>query len=293
MHVLVTGGTGLVGRPLRKALAAAGHAVTIVSRNPARVPARAVGWDGLDAVMPEVDAVVNLAGESIASGRWTARRKAAIRTSRVESTRALVLAMGRSARRPQVLVSASAVGFYGPRGDEELDESAVSGEGFLASVCRAWEREAVAAEALGVRIVLLRLGMVLAPDGGALGRMLTPFRAGLGGPLGGGRQWMSWVHVDDVVGLVLVALQNDQLVGAVNATAPHPVTNRDFTKALGRIVRRPAILPAPGLALRLVLGEMASLLLTGQRVLPAAATEAGYAFRHPEVGGALAACVDG
>jgi uncharacterized protein (TIGR01777 family) len=256
-----------------------------------RVPARAVGWDDLDAIMPEVDAVVNLAGASVADGRWTARRKAAIRRSRVEGTRSLVLAMGRAARKPQVLVSASAVGVYGSQGDEPLDETAPSGAGFLASVCRAWESEASAATALGVRVVLLRLGVVLARGGGALGRMLIPFRAGVGGPLGSGRQWMSWVHVDDVVGLVLAALQNETLAGPVNATAPHPVTNRDFTKALGHAVERPAFLPVPGLVLRLVLGEMASMLLTGQRVLPAAASEAGYEFRFPEIGGALAACV--
>jgi hypothetical protein len=291
MHVLVTGGTGLVGRPLRKALAAAGHAVTVVSREPMRVPARAVGWDDLDAIMPEVDAVVNLAGASIADGRWTAKRKTAIRRSRVEGTRSLVLAMGRAARKPQVLVSASAVGVYGPQGDEPVDETAPSGAGFLASVCRAWESEASAATALGVRVVLLRLGVVLAPGGGALGRMLIPFRAGVGGRLGSGRQWMSWVHVDDVVGLVLAALQTEALAGPVNATAPHPVTNRDFTKALGRAVERPAFLPVPGLVLRLALGEMASMLLTGQRVLPAAATDAGYTFQFPEIDGALAACV--
>jgi len=291
MHVLVTGGTGLVGRPLSKALAAAGHAVTVVSRAPMRVAGRAVGWDELDVIMPEVDAVVNLAGASIADGRWTAARKERIRTSRVQGTRALVLAMERSARTPHVLVSASAVGVYGPRGDEELDESAASGAGFLASVCRAWEREASAAEALGARVVLLRLGVVLAPHGGALGRMLIPFRACVGGPLGSGRQWMSWVHVDDVVGLVLAALQNADLVGPVNATAPSPVTNRDFTKALGRAVQRPAVLPVPGFALRLALGEMASMLLTGQRVLPAAATKAGYEFGFAEIAPALTACV--
>jgi uncharacterized protein (TIGR01777 family) len=292
MHVLVTGGTGLVGRSLRKALAAAGHSVTVVSREPMRVPGRAVGWDDLDAIMPEVDAVVNLAGASIADGRWTAKRKAAIRRSRVQGTRALVLAMERSARKPQVFVSASAVGFYGPHDDEELDETAANGEGFLASVCRAWEREASAAETAGVRVVLLRLGVVLAPQGGALGRMLIPFRACVGGVLGSGRQWMSWVHVDDVVGLVLMALQTEELVGPVNATAPNPVTNRDFTKALGRVLERPAVLPVPGMALRLVLGEMASMLLTGQRVVPTAAAEAGYEFRHPEIAGALAACVE-
>jgi uncharacterized protein len=291
MRVLVSGGTGLVGRPACDALRAAGHAVTIVSREPGRVPARAIGWDGLRAAMPETDAIVNLAGESIASGRWTAARKAAMRSSRVEATRALVDAVAAASARPKVLVNASAIGYYGAHGDEPLDETAAPGADFLARVCVEWEAEARRAEALGLRVVLLRLGVVLAPDGGALSAMLLPFRAGLGGAIGGGRQWMSWVHRDDVVGLLREAVGNAEYAGPVNATSPNPVTNRDFTRALGRALHRPTVLPVPGIGLRLLLGEMATMLLTGQRVLPKAAERLGYAWQQPELPAALERCV--
>lgn len=293
MRVLVTGGTGLVGKTLCDALRGAGHAVTVVSREPGRVPGRSVGWDGVQAVMPETDAIVNLAGESIADGRWTTARKAAIRESRIEATRALVRAVEASTPRPTVLINASAIGWYGPRGDEPLDETARPGDDFLARVCRDWEVEALRAEPLGLRVVRLRLGVVLAPNGGALATMLVPFRACLGGPIGGGGQWMSWIHRDDVVGLALAALGSDAYTGAVNATAPNPVTNRDFAHALGRVLGRPAVLPLPGFALRVVLGEMATMLLTGQRVLPAVAERNGYAWRQPELAAALAACLAG
>jgi uncharacterized protein (TIGR01777 family) len=292
MRVLVTGGTGLVGKPACDALRAAGHAVTVVSRDPGRVPARAVGWDALGTVMSETDAVVNLAGESIAAGRWTATRKAAIRRSRVEGTRALVEAMAAADPRPGVLVSASAIGYYGDRGPVALDESAGPGDDFLARVCVAWEAEAQRAEDLGVRVVRLRIGVVLAPDGGALSAMLLPFRAGLGGPLGGGSQWMSWVYRGDVVGLIRDAVSNDGYAGAVNATAPNPVTNKDFVRALGRALHRPAVLPVPAVGLRLALGEMATLLLASQRVLPTVAQRLGYAWQEPELPAALARCLD-
>ena len=291
MRVLVTGGTGLVGRPACDALRAAGHAVTIVSREPGRVPARAIGWDGLRTAIPETDAIVNLAGESIASGRWTAARKAAIRSSRVEATRALVDAAAAASPRPKVLVNASGVGYYGAHGDEPLDETAAAGTDFLARLCVEWEAEARRAEALGVRVVVVRLGVVLAPDGGALSAMLLPFRAGLGGPIGGGRQWMSWVHRDDVVGLLREAVGNAEYAGPVNATSPNPVTNRDFTRALGRVLHRPTVLPVPGIGLRLLMGEMATMLLTGQRVLPKVAERLGYAWQQPELPEALERCV--
>jgi len=291
MRVLVTGGTGLVGKPTCDALRAAGHAVTIVSREPGRVPSRAVGWDALRAVMPETDVIVNLAGDPIAGGRWTDARKAMIRRSRIEGTRALVDAIAAVDPRPKVLVSASAVGYYGDRGDTPLDETAGPGAGFLARVCVEWEAEARRAETLGLRVVLVRLGIVLAPDGGALSAMLLPFRAGLGGPLGGGRQWMSWVHRDDVVGLLRDAVAKDAYAGPVNATSPHPVTNKDFTKALGHALHRPSILPVPGFGLRLLVGEMASMLLGGQRVLPGVAEHVGYTWRQPELPAALETCV--
>ena len=291
MRVLVTGGTGLVGRPACDALRAAGHAVTIVSREPGRVPARAIGWDGLRAAMPETDAIVNLAGESVAGGRWTAARKAAIRRSRVEATRALVDAAAAASPRPKVLVNASAVGYYGAHGDEPLDETAAAGTDFQARLCVEWEAEARRAEALGVRVVVVRLGVVLAPDGGALSALLLPFRAGLGGPIGGGRQWISWVHRDDVVGLLREAVGNTEYAGPVNATSPNPVTNRDFARALGRALHRPTVLPVPGIGLRLLMGEMATMLLTGQRVLPKVAERRGYAWQQPELPAALERCV--
>jgi len=291
MRVLVTGGTGLVGRPACDALRAAGHAVTIVSREPGRVPARAIGWDGLRTAIPETDAIVNLAGESIASGRWTAARKAAIRSSRVEATRALVDAAAAASPRPKVLVNASGVGYYGAHGDEPLDETAAAGTDFLARLCVEWEAEARRAEALGVRVVVVRLGVVLAPDGGALSAMLLPFRAGLGGAIGGGRQWISWVHRDDVVGLLREAVGNTEYAGPVNATSPNPVTNRDFARALGRALHRPTVLPVPGIGLRLLMGEMATMLLTGQRVLPKVAERLGYAWQQPELPEALERCV--
>jgi uncharacterized protein len=291
MRVLVTGGTGLVGNPACHALRAAGHAVTVVSREPGRVPARAIGWDGLRAAMPETDAIVNLAGDPIAGGRWTAARKQEIRRSRIEATRALVEAIAAAEPRPGVLVNASAVGYYGDRGDAPLDENAAPGHDFLARVCVDWEGEARRAETLGVRVVRLRFGIVLAPDGGALSAMLLPFRAGVGGRLGSGRQWVSWIYRDDVVGLIRDALANDAYAGAVNVTSPNPVTNADFTRALGRAVRRPTLLPVPGLALRLALGEMATMLLEGQRVLPAVAQRVGYAWHQPELPAALELCV--
>jgi hypothetical protein len=237
--------------------------------------------------MPETDAIVNLAGESLAAGRWTAERKAEIRRSRIEGTRAIVNAITTADPRPKVLVNASAVGYYGDRGDEPLDETSRPGTGFLARVCVEWEAEARRAEALGVRVVLLRTGVVIAPDGGAVSAMLLPFRAALGGRLGSGRQWISWVHRDDVIGLIRDVVAKEEYAGAVNATSPNPVTNRDFTRALARAVHRPAVLPVPGIALRLLFGEMATTLLTGQRVLPRVAERTGYQWREPELPAAL------
>lgn len=291
MQVLVTGGTGLVGSRLVRRLAADGHGVTIVSREPGRAPFRAVGWDGLDDVIGEIDAVVNLAGEPIAAGRWTEARKREIRASRIDATRVVVRAMRDREPRPKVLVNASATGYYGDRGDEELDETAPAAtDRFTATLCKAWEVEALAAEALGVRVVRLRTGIVLAPGGGAMARILVPFRACLGGRLGSGRQWMPWIHVDDVVGIVAAAIAGEEWVGPVNAAAPNPVRNADFTTTLARVVQRPAVLPVPAFALRLALGELATILLDSQRTVPAAALARGYAFRYPQLAPALETC---
>jgi uncharacterized protein (TIGR01777 family) len=289
MRVLVTGGTGFIGAPLCRALRGAGHSVTVVTRDTAHAEGPAVGWDGVANAVAWSDAVVNLAGEPIAGRRWSTARKQRIRDSRVQATQDLVDAVAAASTRPQVLVSASAVGYYGPHGDEPLDETAGPGTGFLAQVCQAWEQEAERAEQRGMRVVRLRIGVVLAADGGALAQMVPLFRAFLGGRLGGGRQWMSWIHRDDVTGLIVDALADTRYTGAVNATAPTPVTNRDFTRALGRVLARPTVLPAPACALRLALGEMADMLLTGQRVLPAAAERLGYRFRYRDLEPALRA----
>lgn len=289
MRVLVAGGTGFVGEPLCQALRAEGHKVLVVSRDPSHVGQRAISWDAVPAAVNDVDAIVNLAGEPLAAHRWGGAQKMRIIESRVSATRALVDAVGTAQSRPGVLVNASAVGFYGPHGDETLDETSGPGTGFLSKVCQAWEGEALRAEALGIRVVRLRLGIVLAADGGALAQMLPPFRRFVGGPLGDGKQWMSWIHRDDVTGLVLDTLAKDAYRGAVNATAPQPVTNRDFSQALGAALARPAILRAPAFALRLALGEMAEMLLTGQRVIPAVAQRLGYRFRYPQLTAALRA----
>jgi uncharacterized protein (TIGR01777 family) len=296
MIVAITGSSGLVGSALVHALEADGHLIRPVVRRAPRQGANEIRWDpdqGMieAAEFANVDGVVHLAGENIAAHRWTESFKQKILTSRVCSTKLLCDTLAGLASKPTILVSASAVGYYGAHGDEPLDESAGPGTDFLAEVCRAWEAEAVAAEPLGLRVVRLRLGVVLAGDGGALTRMLPPFRAFVGGPLGDGRQWMSWIHRDDVTGLVIDALERDTYRGAVNATAPEPATNAEFTRALGRAVSRPTVLRAPARVLRFVLGEMADVLLTGQRVLPRVAERLAYSWRYPELGAALRASV--
>jgi uncharacterized protein (TIGR01777 family) len=298
MRVLLTGGSGFIGRHLSEILRRRGDDVTVLTRNAAKTGAgmtvsRVAVWDPLSGPAPleqisSEDAVVNLLGESIAGGRWSARRKQRIRESRIVGTRNLVEGIARSARRPKVLVSGSAIGYYGPRGDEEIDESASAGGDFLSEVSRAWEDEARRAESLGVRVVLLRTGIVLGAKGGALASMLTPFKLGLGGPIGTGSQWMSWIHLDDLCGLIVHALQEPSLSGPLNGTAPFPVRQREFAKTLGAVLNRPAFLPVPALALRILLGEMAGpLLLSGQKVMPNAAQRTGYRFKHPTLEDAL------
>ena len=291
--VLVTGGTGLIGRRLCADLIAAGHRVTVVTRDKRKLrdvegPVAAV--DRLDQLDPELcfDAVVNLAGEPVANGRWTPEKKREIRRSRLETTRDAVAFIARAKTRPAVLVSASALGYYGFGADTPFDEDSEPRPSFGQELCGAWEAEALEAEKLGVQVCCLRIGLVLAAEGGALGSMLLPFELGLGGPIGRGRQWMSWIHMDDMVGLILRALADERFRGPVNATAPNPVRNRDFARTLGRVLRRPAVLPLPSRALRFALGEMAEeLLLGGQCILPKRAQELGYRFRHPELEGAL------
>jgi uncharacterized protein (TIGR01777 family) len=291
MNITITGASGAIGRRLLKALA--GHSIHVLSRHAGtNLPpgVRLSVWSATSgpppaAALTEADAVVHLAGEPVAQ-RWNAEVKERIRATRVAGTRNLVSAFTAMERRPSVLVSASAIGIYGDRGDEVLDEHAAPGSGFLPEVCTAWEREAAAAEALGIRVVCLRIGIVLMTHGGALARMLPPFRAGLGGPLGSGRQWMSWIHIDDLVSLIRFAVEG-QLRGAVNASAPEPVRNREFTRVLGSALGRPAFLPVPEFGLKLLFGEMSEVLLGSQRVLPAAAEGAGFQFAHPRLDDAL------
>jgi len=253
----------------------------------------ALRWDPVSGAIASpgpaiADAVVHLAGESIAGGRWTARKKQRIRESRVDATRRLTDTLTRLAKPPAVLVCASAIGYYGSRGDEVLSEESRPGTGFLADVGREWESASAAAIVRGIRVVNVRIGIVLSPAGGALAKMLTPFRLGLGGVIGGGAQWMSWIALDDVIGALRHALGTDALRGPVNAVAPAPVTNAEFTRTLGRVLRRPTLLPMPAFAARLALGEMADeLLLSSQRVLPARLLASGFAFRYPTLEGAL------
>lgn len=290
MKVVVTGGTGFLGSGLVAALRGEGHEVAVVTRDPARarVPAgvRAVSWSDLPAAVDGADAVANLAGETIAQ-RWTSSAKARIVESRAEAAGMVGTALAEAKHRPAVLLNASAVGFYGNRGDEELTEASVPGTGFLAETTEAWEEAARRAAPEGVRLVLLRTGIVLGEGGGALSKMLLPFRLGVGGPLGSGRQWMPWIHRADLLSLLVATLEDSRFEGPVNAVAPFPVTMKEFAATLGRVLHRPALLPAPAFAIRAAMGEMASLVLDGQKVLPAKASALGFRFRFERLEAAL------
>jgi uncharacterized protein (TIGR01777 family) len=296
MQAVITGATGLVGKQLVRRL----ENPVVLTRDPAKAErafgdrsVRAHRWDAEAEAAPAeafdgAEVVFHLAGEPVAEGRWTAAKKARIRDSRVVGTRHLVETLVKLPQPPRVLVSCSAVGFYGSRGEEVLTESASPGSDFLAEVCIGWEREAQQATERGIRVANPRVGIVLAKEGGALPRMLTPFRLGVGSPLGNGRQYMPWIHIADMVGLLLFCAEHESLAGPVNATAPNPVTNREFTKTLARAVHRPAILPpVPGFVLRAMLGEFGEVLLGSQRAVPRAALDAGYRFEYSELGPAL------
>ncbi len=295
MKITISGASGLIGRPLMKSLGNAGHSLHVLSRHAGmNVPAgvRVSAWDPVKSEAPadslrEADAVVHLAGETVAQ-RWTVEAKRRIRDSRVIGTRNLVQALAKLPQRPEALLCASGVGYYGSRGDEILEESSGPGTGYLADVCKTWEDEARGAEALGMRVVRVRIGIVLDPRGGALQSMLPPFRIGLGGRMGSGRQWMSWIHIQDLVELFRYAAERPAVRGVVNGTAPNPVVNADFTRALASVLRRPAIFPAPEFMMHLIFGEMASLLFESQRAIPKETEAAGFTFRFPQLPAALA-----
>ncbi|MEO6212265.1 MAG: TIGR01777 family oxidoreductase [Vicinamibacterales bacterium] len=315
MKIVIAGGTGFLGRPLAEMYAEEGHDVRVLTRSLPDGESRhdpgtgmpgvtRVGWapdaadedarplaeetrragQGWSATLEDADAVINLAGESLAARRWTPQRKAQLRTSRIVPTRAIARAIAAAAKPPRVLISASGVGYYGASGSEPKSEASPAGTDFLATLCADWEAEARRAEASGTRVVLLRTGVVIERSGGALTEMIPWFRCFVGGPIGSGRQYMSWIHRLDYVEMVRWIVDTPAVEGAVNASAPHPVTNRQFARALGRALRRPSLVSAPAFALKLLFGELAvPLLLTGQRVLPACAQAHGYHFRYPEI----------
>ena len=293
MRVLITGGTGFIGRALCASLTQEGCQLTVLSRNPGGVESKCgagvAAIRDLNEWTPEVafDAVINLAGEPIMASRWTAARKQVLWDSRVTLTEQLVQAMERAQTKPSVFISGSAAGIYGDQGDTELDETCNGHDGFAHALCAGWEQAALQAERLGVRVCLLRTGLVIGKNGGFLEKMLWPFKLGLGGRMGSGKQWMSWVHRADHVALTQFLLNSDRCRGAFNITAPHPVTNAEFTECLARLMKRPALLPIPTSVLRLGAGEMAELLLGGQRVLPKRAQAAGFRFRFETLEPAL------
>src|SRR2546423_12723956 len=293
MKILVTGSTGLVGSALLPFLKSQGHEVFRLVRSQARAGPAEIYWKpekGIEdtARLEGFDGVMLLAADNVSEGRWTPQKKARIRDSRVTGTRLLSEALARLDQPPRALVSASAIGYYGDRGDQIMREESPPGSDFLASVCREWEAATEPAARDGIRVVMLRFGVILAPKGGALSKMLAPFQFGLGGRLGSGRQFMSWITLDDVVGVISHALVKETLSGPVNVVAPHPVTNYEFTKTLGRVLSRPTIFPVPAFVIRLAFGEMGdAALLASTRVEPARLKESGYTFQHPELESAL------
>ena len=288
MKVLITGASGLIGRALQKSFKEKGYEMLLASRKEATDPGH-VQWDAETGFAePEklegIDAVVHLAGESVSGLRWTDEKKQAIHDSRVLGTRSVVAAISKLKTKPKVFILSAAIGFYGDRGDEEMTETSAAGDTFLAEVSKDWEAEGRRAEDSGVRTVLLRTGIVLSKDGGALGTMLTPFKFGVGGVVGSGKQWMSWISLDDQIRVINFAIENENIRGAINAVSPNPVTNQEFTKTLGDVLYRPTILPLPEFAVSMVFGEMGdALLLASTRVLPKRLEDAGFEFKYPEL----------
>ncbi len=303
MNVLITGGTGLIGRALCRALIKRGDRAVVLSRNPELAKGMPAGvelhrWDGRTAsgwgnLVDQVDAIVNLAGENIASGRWTAERKQRIRKSRLDAGKSVVDAIAMADRKPRVLIQASAVGYYGPHGDEIVTEESPSGDDFLAHLAVEWEGSTAPVEMAGVRRAIIRTGIVLSTKGGALPRMMFPFRFFAGGTLGSGKQWMPWIHMADEIGAILFLLDDEGASGPFNLSAPEPVTNEGFTKAIGRAMGRPAFMRTPAFALKLLLGEMAMVVLDGQRAIPKRLLDAGYRFEFASLAPALQDLIGG
>ena len=295
MKILLTGGTGFIGRLLRKELILAGYELFILTRakkeNKERLNYISWNWHNpsdLSELINQVDVVINLAGESIAKNKWTKEQKEILYKSRIETTRLIVNGINNSTKKPKKLISASAVGIYGNRFDEKITEDSSQGTGFLANVCSDWEVEAKKAK---TNVVILRIGIVLGKGGGALEKMLLPFKMFLGGPLGSGKQWMPWIALDDVVRLIKFAIEKENITGILNVTSPNPVTNKEFSNILGKVLQRPSFMPVPSLALKMLLGEMSDLLITGQRVIPERALELGYKFKYFELEDALSASI--
>jgi uncharacterized protein (TIGR01777 family) len=296
MRLVIAGASGFIGLSLVECLLKQGHTLKLLTRKP-RIDAGASEKDWIvwqpgapgewEKCVDGVDGIINLAGEPIAAKRWTETQKEKISFSRIETTRPLVNAIAKAQVKPKFLINASAVGFYGARGDEPLSEDSAPGKGYLAGVCVAWEEEAKRAQELGVRVALLRTGIVLGKGRGALAKMVPPFKFFFGGPLGSGRQWLPWIHIEDEIGMILFLMENEEASGAFNATAPNPVTMKDFSKALGNVLHRPSWAPVPAFALALMLGEMADMLISGQRALPDAALRLGYRFKYPTIEQAL------
>ncbi len=287
--IAVSGASGMVGTALAERLQASGRKVVAITRSEGSSYEESIRWDPESGLinpgrLESVDAVVHLAGENIAGGRWNEKRKAKIRSSRVQGTRSLVQSIAAVQQRPKVLVCASAIGYYGDRGDQELTESSDPGSGFLVDVCRQWETEAMAAEDLGLRVVCVRIGIVLSPKGGALAKMLLPFKLGVGGVVGSGKQYWSWIGLGDLAKVIAHCIDSNDLRGPVNAVSPNSLTNRDFTKVVGKVLHRPTVVPLPGFAAKLVLGEMADqLLLASARVVPAKLQADGFQFEHADL----------
>ncbi|HRK62448.1 MAG TPA: TIGR01777 family oxidoreductase [Candidatus Omnitrophota bacterium] len=302
MKIIIAGGTGLVGQNLIPALISAGHTLFLLSRRAAQKNifpldrVQTLYWDGKNLgdwarCFEGADAVINLCGEGIADKRWSSQQKEKLRSSRLDSTRLIVKAIKQSSVKPKVLVNASAVGFYGSVAEGEVEESRGHGQGFLADLCVDWEKAALEAEELGVRVVLPRIGIVLDPKQGALAKMIPPFRWGVGGFLGSGKQWFPWVHIDDLVGMILFAISHEGSRGPFNACAPNPVRMKDFCASLGKVLDRPSCLPVPGFLLRFLLGEMASMLLGGQRAVPRKMLQSGFRFRYPVLESSLVSLI--